>query len=85
MQEKESIMVFRCELKIPSFGINDRHLSTSLMMSNIYPHLTTIKDSYILRCLIWAYSDCQGPLTIIKLEINLRTSDLTTISCISIQ
>ena len=31
MQEKESIMVVWCELKIPSPGL---------------PHLTTIKDSY---------------------------------------
>ena len=56
MQEKESIMVVRCELKIPSLRIHVtvRHHSGSLMMPNSYPrdgifnqHLTTIKDSYI--------------------------------------
>ena len=57
MQEKESIMVVRCELKIPSLGITVRHHSASLVLPNsyMYPrdrifnqHLTTIKDSYIL-------------------------------------
>ena len=53
MQEKESVMVGRCELKIPSLGITVRHHSASLMMPNSYPrdgifnpHITTIKDSY---------------------------------------
>ena len=54
MQEKESIMVIRCELKIQSLRITVRHHSVSLMMPNSYPrdgifnpHLTTIiKDSY---------------------------------------
>ena len=48
MQEKESIMVVRCELKI-----------LSLMMPNSYPrdgifnpHLRTIKDFYSLKCLL---------------------------------
>ena len=52
MQEKESIMVVRCEMKILSLRI-----TASLMMPNSYPndgifnpHLTTIKDSYILTC-----------------------------------
>ena len=47
MQEKESVKVILCELKIPPLG--------SLVMLNNYssdrifsPHLTTIKDSYIL-------------------------------------
>ena len=55
MQEKESIMVVRCELKILSLGITVQHHSASLVMPNSYPHdrifnlqLTTIKDSYIL-------------------------------------
>ena len=55
MQEKESIMIVRSELKIPSLGIIVRHHSASLVMPNSYPrdgifnpHLTTIKDSYIL-------------------------------------
>ena len=46
MQEKESIMVVRCELKIPSLG--------KLVMSNSYSrdgilnlHLTIIKNSYV--------------------------------------
>ena len=50
MQEKESIMVVRCELKIPSLEITNRHHSASLVMPNSYPrdrifnpHLTTIK------------------------------------------
>ena len=53
MQEKESIMVVRCELKIPSLWITVRHHSASLVMQNSYPcdgifnqHLTIIKDSY---------------------------------------
>ena len=55
MQEKESIMVVRYGLKIPSLGITVRHQSASLMIPNSYPHdgifsphLTTIKDSYSL-------------------------------------
>ena len=56
MQEKESIMVVRCRLKIPSLGITVLHSSVSLVMPNSYPHdgifnphLTTIKDSYTLE------------------------------------
>ena len=56
MQEKESIMVVRCELKISSLGITAPHHLTSLVMPNSYPrdgtfnpHLTTIKDSYNLN------------------------------------
>ena len=56
MQEKESVMVVRCKLKIPSLRITVLHHSPSLLMSNSYPrdgifnlHLTTIKDSYILE------------------------------------
>ena len=36
MQEKESIMVVRCELKIPSLGISVRQHSASLVMPNSY-------------------------------------------------
>ena len=50
MQEKESIMVVQCELKIPSFEFTVRHHWAKLMMLNSYssdrifnPHLTTIK------------------------------------------
>ena len=55
MQEKESIMVVRCELKLPSLRITVRHHSASLVMPNSYPHdrifnqdLTIIKISYTL-------------------------------------
>ena len=55
MQDKESVIVVRWELKIPSLGINVRHHSASLVMPNSYPrdgifspHLTTMKDSYNL-------------------------------------
>ena len=55
MQDKESIIVVRCELKIPSLGITVRHHSASLVMPNSYPrdgifnpHLTTINDSYYI-------------------------------------
>ena len=56
MEEKESIMVVRYELKIPSLGmITVWHHSANLVMPNSYPrdrifnpHLATIKDSYIL-------------------------------------
>ena len=40
MQEKESIMVLRCELKIASFWL------LFSITRNFNPHLTTIKDSY---------------------------------------
>ena len=53
MQEKETIMVVRCELKISSIRIRVRHHSASLAMPNSYPrdvifnlHFTAIKDSY---------------------------------------
>ena len=53
MQEKESIMIVRYELTIPSLGIIVRHYSASLVMPNSYPHdrifnlhLTTIEDTY---------------------------------------
>ena len=49
MQEKESIMVVQCRLKIQLLGITVMHQSASLVMLNIYshdgifnPHLTTI-------------------------------------------
>ena len=55
MQEKESLMIVLCELKISSFWISVPHHSAILVMPNSYlrdrifsPHLTTIKDSYIL-------------------------------------
>ena len=54
MQEKESIMVVSCGLKIPSLSNYSASLG-SLVMPNSYPsdgifnlHLTTISDSYIL-------------------------------------
>ena len=54
MQEKDSIMVVLCELKISSLRITVRHHSASLVISNSYPrdgifnsHRTTIKDSYM--------------------------------------
>ena len=55
MRKIESVIVVRCEFKIPSLGITVRHHSASLVMPNSYPrdgifnpNLTTIKDSYIL-------------------------------------
>ena len=42
MQEKESIMVVRCELKIPSLGMPNSYPRDGF----VNPHLTTIKDSY---------------------------------------
>ena len=55
MHEKESKMVVRFELKIPSLGITVRHHSSSLVMPNSYsrdaifnPNRTTVKESYIL-------------------------------------
>ena len=54
MQEKESVMVARFELKIPSLGITVQLHSANLVVPNSYPsdrifnpHLTTVKDSYI--------------------------------------
>ena len=56
MQEKESLMVVRFELKIPSLGITVRNHSASLVIPNSYPrdgifnpNLTTIKDSYSIQ------------------------------------
>ena len=53
MQEKEFVMVVRCELKTPSIRITIRHHSARLAMPNCYtrdnifnPHLTAIKDPY---------------------------------------
>ena len=48
MQEKQSIMVVRCELKIPSLGITvPLHELKSYPCHGIFKsHLTTIKDSY---------------------------------------
>ena len=50
MQEKESIMVVWCKLKVPSLRITVRHRSASLAMLNSYhrdrifnPQLTAIK------------------------------------------
>ena len=55
MQEKQSVMVVRFELKILSLGMTVLHHSASLVMPNSYPcggifipNLTTIRDSYIL-------------------------------------
>ena len=51
MQEKETVMAVRFELRFPSLGIIVRQHSASLMMPNSYPrdgifnlNLTTIKD-----------------------------------------
>ena len=59
MQEKEPLMVVRCELKILSLEINVWHHSASLVMRNSYfhdgicnSHLTTIKDSNLI---VFAY------------------------------
>ena len=59
MQEKESIMVVRCELKILSLVITVLHHSASFVMPNSDPrdgifnlHLTTIKESYNLTHVI---------------------------------
>ena len=53
MQEKESIMVVWCKLKVPSLRITVLHHSASLAMLNSYrrdtifnPQLTAIKNSY---------------------------------------
>ena len=53
MQEKESIIVVWCRLKVPSLRITVRHHSASLAMLNSYrrdrifnPQLTAIKNSY---------------------------------------
>ena len=53
MQEKESIMVVWCKLKVPSLRITVRHHSASLAILNSYrrdiifnPQLTAIKNSY---------------------------------------
>ena len=51
MQEKEFIMVVRCELKIPSLGITVRHHSASLEMPNSYTH-DGILSRYIFLCVI---------------------------------
>ena len=58
MQEKESIMVVRCRLKILSLGITVRHHSAKLMVHNsdpwdrfFYLYLTTMIDSYITQLL----------------------------------
>ena len=55
MQEKESIMVVRCELKILSLRITVRHHSASLVMLDSYRcdgifnlHITTIRNYYNL-------------------------------------
>ena len=68
-KKKESIMVVWWELKIPSLRITVRHHSASLTMPNSYsrdrifsPHLTAIKDSYILQHLIWINTVCLGPI-----------------------
>ena len=56
MQEKESIMIVQCKLKIMSLGITVRIHSASLSMPKSYPcdgifnpHLTTIKYFYMVR------------------------------------
>ena len=49
MQEKESIMVVRCELKILSLRITVPHHETDYprdRISNL--HLTIVEDSYII-------------------------------------
>ena len=53
MQEKESIMVVWCKLKVPSLRITVWHRSASLAMLNSYrrarifnPQFTAIKNPY---------------------------------------
>ena len=53
MQEKESIIVVWCKLKVPSLRITGRHHAASLAMLNSYrrdrifnPQLTAINYSY---------------------------------------
>ena len=65
MQEKESIMTVQCKFKILSREITVRHHEASLMMPNSYPcdrifnpHLTTIKDSYILTVTVQHQKAC---------------------------
>ena len=55
LQEKEYTMVVLFKLKIPSLVISVQHHSVSLVMHSCYPrggifnpHLTNIKDSYII-------------------------------------
>ena len=58
MQEKESIMVVRCELKIPSLGVTVRHHSASLVMRRVT--LTTefsIHTEQPLKILILCFSN----------------------------
>ena len=38
MQEKESVMVVQCELKLLSLGITVRHHEACRVMPNSYPH-----------------------------------------------
>ena len=54
MQEKESIMILRCELKMASLKIIVRHHSATLVVLNSYhregifnPLFTTMEDSYV--------------------------------------
>ena len=50
MQEKESIMAVQWELKIPSLRITVRHHEAYPRDGIFNPHLTIIKDSFILTC-----------------------------------
>ena len=54
MQEKESIMVVWCELKIPSLGITVRHHSASLMMTEF-----SIRTSHPWKILIFLTLLCK--------------------------
>ena len=53
MQQIESVMVVRCELKIQSLGITVRHLSASLVMPNSYPDGIFNQTSQQLKILIF--------------------------------
>ena len=62
MQERESIMVVRCELKIPSLWVTVQRCSASLVMLNSHPgdrifssHLTAIKDYIMIIGYILVY------------------------------
>ena len=82
MQEKESIIVVRCELKIPSLGMPNTYLRDRIFS----PHLTTINDSYNgsqLRSYVSCREDtaiCVMQLMIIQLcaaRYSLRVSEVT--------
>ena len=69
-------MVVRCELKCPSLGITVRYHSASLTVPNSYssdgifnPHLTTIKDSFIVFTATESSSSNSSTLTLWEILI----------------